>query len=83
MRNNHPQEATVRQEVENINWATLLIFNSFEGSISKSVAQFFALIFAYIMLPTGPAKHNFSRIFEVFRFFSWSLLNGKKFPKTA
>ena len=58
-------------------------FNHFEGSISKSVAQFFALIFAYIMLPTGPAKHNFSRIFEVFRFFSWSLLNGKKFPKTA
>ena len=31
------------------NWATLLIFGSVEGAISKSVAQFIALIFAYIM----------------------------------
>ena len=32
-----------------LNWATLLIFGSVEGAISKSVAQFIALIFAYIM----------------------------------
>lgn len=30
------------------NWATLLIFGTFCGVIFKSVAQFFALIFAYI-----------------------------------
>ena len=33
------------------------------------------------MLPAGPAKHNFLRIFEFFRFFSLSLLNGKNFRK--
>ena len=44
-----------------------MIFGSFEGSISKSVAQFFALIFAHIMMPIQSVNDIFSRIFEVFR----------------
>ena len=44
-----------------------MIFGSFEGSISKSVAQFFAPIFAYIMMPIKSVNDIIFRIFEVFR----------------
>ena len=45
------------------NWATLLIFGSVEGAISKSAAQFIALIFAYIMPCSKSVNDTLSRIF--------------------
>ena len=55
-----------------------MIFGSVEGVISKSVAQFFALVFAYIMLPVKPVIDIFSRFLG---FAHGSYIDGAKVPK--
>ena len=58
-----------------------MIFDSFEWSISKSVAQFFAHIFAYIMRSTKIIKDDFFGILRAFAFTHGGCISGSKVPK--
>ena len=64
-----------------INWATLLIFASFEVLISKSVAQFFALIFAYIMELRKAVKNKISTISDSSHPYTQQQADGRKSSK--
>lgn len=48
---------------ESENWATLLILTTLRGQFQKSVAQFFALIFAYITPCIKSVNDILARIF--------------------